>query len=65
MGYSKPSWLKNSIETIQSKAGTEPIREAKRAIILLNFAIQTDRKIMSGKTDIAVKDYKRKNMPSN
>ena len=34
--------------------------EVKEVTILLDFAIQTDRKIKSNKPDIVVKDYKRK-----
>ena len=39
--------------------------EAERAIILREFAIQTDRKIKRNRPDIVVKDYKREKIPSN
>ena len=38
----------------------EPIAEAKRATILREFIIKTDRKIKTNRPAIMVKDYKRK-----
>ena len=38
----------------------ELITEAKGNIFLRDFAIQTDRKINSNRSDIVVKNYKRK-----
>ena len=36
------------------------IQETKGGTILLDFAIQTDRKIKSYRPDLIIKDYKRK-----
>ena len=47
------------------KKTSEPKKKQKEATILRNFAIQTDRKIKSNIPDIMVKDYKRKNIPSD
>ena len=41
------------------KNQTKPITEAKEAIILRDFTIQTDRKIRSYWPDIVIKDFKR------
>ena len=38
----------------------EPVAEAKTGTILEDFSIQTDRKIKNNRSDIVVKDYKRK-----
>ena len=43
----------------------EPITEAKELIILRDFVINTERKIKGNRPNISVKDYKRKDMPSN
>ena len=40
-----------------SKHQLERIREAKRAIIPWNFAVQTDWKIKTNRPDIEFKDY--------
>ena len=39
---------------------TNQILEEKRATILGDFAIETDRKIKKNRPDLVVKDYKRK-----
>ena len=43
----------------------EPVKEAKGATILWDFAIQADRKIKSNRLDLMVKDNKRKYIPFN